>query len=104
GTDFVGGHRKRDGFDLDYYASSVVALHAGTGEVAWHFQVVHQNLWDYDVAAQPVLIDIERDGESIPALVQATKMGHLFILNRVTGEPLYPVEERPVPQTTVPGE
>jgi quinoprotein glucose dehydrogenase len=70
----------------------------------WHFQVVHHDLWDYDVASQPVLIDIEKDGKKIPALVQATKMGHLFILHRETGEPLYPVEERPVPQTTVPGE
>ncbi|MEZ5502403.1 MAG: PQQ-binding-like beta-propeller repeat protein [Halioglobus sp.] len=104
GLDFVGGHRKRNGFDLDYYANSVVALNAGTGEVVWHFQVVHQDLWDYDVAAQPVLIDLEKDGERIPALVQATKMGHLFILNRETGEPIYPVEERPVPQTQVPGE
>jgi quinoprotein glucose dehydrogenase len=104
GLDFVGGHRKRHGFDLAYYANSVVALNALTGEVVWHFQVVHQDLWDYDVAAQPVLIDIEKDGKKIPALVQATKMGHLFILNRETGEPLYPVEERPVPQTNIPGE
>jgi quinoprotein glucose dehydrogenase len=104
GLDFVGGHRKRHGIDLAHYANSVVALNALTGEVMWHFQVVHHDLWDYDVAAQPLLIDIEKDGKSIPALVQATKMGHLFILNRETGEPLYPVEERPVPQTRVPGE
>jgi quinoprotein glucose dehydrogenase len=104
GLDFVGGHRRQHGFDLAYYANSVVALDATSGEVVWHFQVVHQDLWDYDVAAQPVLIDIEKDGRTIPALVQATKMGHLFILNRETGEPLYPVEERPVPQTKIPGE
>jgi quinoprotein glucose dehydrogenase len=104
GPDFVGGQRKQHGFDLAYYANSVVALDALTGKVVWHFQVVHQDLWDYDVASQPVLIDIEKDGKKIPALVQATKIGHLFILNRETGEPLYPVEERPVPQTQVPGE
>jgi len=104
GPDFVGGQRKQKGFDVGYYANSVVALDALTGAVVWHFQVVHHDLWDYDVASQPVLIDIEKDGKKIPALVQATKMGHLFILNRETGEPLYPVEERPVPQTTVAGE
>jgi quinoprotein glucose dehydrogenase len=104
GLDFIGGHRRQHGFDIGYYANSVVALDAGSGEVVWHFQVVHQDLWDYDVAAQPVLLDIEKDGRTIPALVQATKMGHLFILNRETGEPLYPVEERPVPQTRIPGE
>jgi len=104
GLDFVGGHRRRDGFDRAYYANSVVALDASTGAVVWHFQVVHQDLWDYDVAAQPVLLDITRDGKTIPALVQATKLGHLFILDRETGEPLYPVQERPVPQTRIPGE
>lgn len=104
GLDFIGGHRRQHGFDIGYYANSVVALDAGSGEVVWHFQVVHHDLWDYDVAAQPVLVDIEKDGKKIPALVQATKMGHLFILNRETGEPLYPVQERPVPQTTIPGE
>ena len=104
GLDFVGGHRKRQGIDLSYYANSVVALNTLTGKVVWHFQVVHHDLWDYDVAAQPVLIDIKKEAESIPALVQATKMGHLFILNRETGEPIYPVEERPVPQTRIPGE
>tara|TARA_R110002073_G_scaffold3808_14_gene25441 strand:+ start:2059 stop:4029 length:1971 start_codon:yes stop_codon:yes gene_type:complete len=104
GLDFIGGHRRRHGFDLGHYANSVVALRAATGEVLWHFQAVHHDLWDYDLPAQPVLIDIERAGRSVPALVQATKMGHLFILHRETGEPLFPVEERPVPQTDVPGE
>lgn len=104
GLDFIGGQRKRHGFDLAYYANSVVALDARTGAVVWHFQAVHHDLWDYDLAAQPVLIDLEKDGKSVPALVQATKMGHLFILNRETGEPLYPVEERAVPQTKIAGE
>ena len=104
GLDFVGGHRRQHGFDRAYYANSVVALDALTGEVVWHFQVVHHDLWDYDIASQPVLIDLELNRKSVPALVQATKMGHIFILNRLTGVPLYPVEERPVPPTTVPGE
>ena len=66
--------------------------------------MVHHNLWDYDIGSQPVLFEFERDGQKIPALAQATKMGHLFLLNRETGEPLYPVEERPVPASDVPGE
>ncbi|NQX87554.1 MAG: pyrroloquinoline quinone-dependent dehydrogenase [Halioglobus sp.] len=104
GLDFVGGHRQQGGVDVDYYANAVVALDAATGQVEWSFQTVHHDLWDYDIAAQPVLIDLEQDGDVLPALVQATKMGHLFILHRETGVPLYPVEERPVPQTRVPGE
>lgn len=104
GPDFIGGHRKRFGFDLDYYANSTVALDAHSGKVVWHFQAVHHDLWDYDVAAQPLLFDLNKDGITIPALAQATKLGHLFILNRETGLPVFPVEERAVPQTDVPGE
>jgi len=104
GPDFVGGQRRRFGFDLDYYANSTVALDASTGKVVWHYQMVHHDLWDYDVSAQPVLIDVTKDGKQIPALAQANKTGQLFILNRETGVPVYPVEERPVPQTDVPGE
>ncbi len=92
----------RDG--LDYYSSSTVALRAETGEVAWHFQTVHHDVWDYDVASQPTLFQIDGVGGGAPALAQATKMGHLFLLHRETGEPLYPVEERPVPQGSVAGE
>lgn len=102
--DFIGGHRKLQGFNPDYYANSTVALDGNTGKVQWHFQVVHHDLWDYDIAAQPLLFDYEKEGTVIPALAQATKMGHLFLLNRITGEPLFPVEERAVPQTRVPGE
>jgi quinoprotein glucose dehydrogenase len=98
--DFFGG--LRDG--LDFYSSSVVALDAATGTVAWHFQTVHHDIWDYDVPAQPVLFDLQTANGPVPALAQATKQGHLFVLNRVTGEPLYPIEERPVPQTVVAGE
>ena len=94
-TDFFGGDR---GGNFDHYSSSVVALKASTGEVVWSFQTVRHDIWDYDVPSQPTLFEIERDGKVIPALAQPTKMGHLFILNRETGEPLFPVEERPVPQ------
>ena len=83
---------------MDYYGSSVIALRGSTGEVVWHFQTVHHDLWDYDVPAQPTLIDLPIAGESVPALVQGTKMGFLFVLNRETGEPIFGVEERPVPQ------
>lgn len=98
--DFYGGARKGD----NRYANSVVALRATTGKVAWSFQVVHHDLWDYDVAAQPMLVEIKRDGKLIPAVVAATKMGMLFVLHRETGKPLFPVEERPVPPSDVPGE
>jgi len=104
GPDYVGGHRNQHGFDLDFYANSTVALNAHDGSVAWHFQAVHHDLWDYDVASQPILIDVDKDGTKLPAVVQATKIGHLFILHRETGIPIYPVEERPVPQTSLPDE
>jgi len=93
--DYYGGHR--DG--LDYYSSSVVALDGTTGEVVWHYQMVHHDIWDYDTPAQPTLVDLTVAGEVIPALVQVTKMGMTFVLNRETGEPIWPIEERPVPQS-----
>jgi quinoprotein glucose dehydrogenase len=90
---------------LDHYGSSVAALRASTGEVVWSFQTVHHDLWDYDVPAQPVLADVPVDGGgTVPAVIQATKMGFLFVLHRETGEPVYGVEERPVPGGPVPGE
>src|SRR5262245_24860079 len=89
---------------LDFYSSSVVALDGRTGEVRWHFPTVHHDLWDYDAPSQPVFLDFARDGAKVPALIQPTKMGHLFFLDRRSGEPLFPVEERPVPQGGVPGE
>ena len=99
--DYYGG--VREGVDL--YASSVVALHGETGEVAWHYQTVHHDVWDYDVPAQPTLAPLQMtDGSRIDAVFQATKMGHVFVLNRDTGESLFPVEERPVPQDPVAGE
>jgi len=89
---------------IDHYGSSVVALRGSTGERVWHFQTVHHDLWDYDVGSQPTLVDLEIDGRRVAALVQPTKVGHVFVLDRETGEPVFPVEERPVPQSDVPGE
>jgi quinoprotein glucose dehydrogenase len=90
--------------EMSHYGSSVVALRADSGEVAWHYQTVHQDVWDFDVPAQPTLTHVVRDGRAIPVVVQATKMGFVFVLHRETGEPIFPVEERPVPQQGVPGE
>jgi quinoprotein glucose dehydrogenase len=98
--DFYGGERKGD----NRYANSVVALRAATGAVVWSFQVVHHDLWDYDVASQPMLINLKRNGRDVPAVAVGTKMGMVFILDRRNGKPIFPVEERPVPQTTVKGE
>ncbi len=98
--DYFGGER----LGQNLYANSVVALRASTGAPVWHFQVVHHDLWDYDVPAQPVVFTLHKGGQAIPALAVATKMGHIFILDRRTGAPLFPVEERPVPRTDVPGE
>jgi quinoprotein glucose dehydrogenase len=98
--DFYGGER----LGTNLFSNSVVALRATTGAVVWHFQVVHHDLWDYDVPAQPVLITIRRNGQDLAAVAVATKMGHVFVLDRDTGEPLFPVEERPVPASDLPGE
>lgn len=98
--DYYRGERQ----DMSYYGSSVVALRAETGEVVWRFQTVHQDLWDFDVPAQPTLTTVVKDGVPRPVVVQATKMGLVFVLDRETGEPLLPVEERPVPQRGAPGE
>lgn len=98
--DFYGGERLGD----NRYANSLVALKASTGEMAWHFQMVHHDLWDYDIPAQPALVTLKRDGKAIPAVLQATKMGMIFSFNRLTGAPVFDIEERPVPQTDVPGE
>jgi glucose dehydrogenase len=99
-ADFYGADRVGDGL----YGNSLVALDARTGEVKWYRQLVHHDLWDYDLAAPPALFDIRRDGRVVPAVAQVTKMGLLFVFDRVTGEPVYGVEERAVPQTTIPGE
>lgn len=98
--DYYAGERR----GLDHFSSSVVALDAGSGAVRWNFQTVHHDHWDYDVPAQPTLFQIEGVGKGRPGVAQITKMGHLFLLDRETGEPLYPVEERPVPQGGVAGD
>jgi glucose dehydrogenase len=95
------------GFDRqgnNLFGNSVVALDAATGKLKWHFQTVHHDLWDMDLPPAPLLMDITVRGRKIPALVQTGKLGLVFILNRVTGEPVFGVEERPVPQSDVPGE
>jgi len=99
-ANYYGGDRK----GKDLYANSIVALDANTGKLKWYFQTVHHELWDYDLPPDPVLIDIMKDGKKIPALVQTGKSGYMFILDRVTGKPVFGVEERPVPQGNVPGE
>jgi len=98
--DYYGGERKGS----NRYANSIVCLRASTGKLVWSFQVVHHDLWDDDIAAQPILADIEKDGRKMPAVIAGTKMGHVFVLDRMTGSSLFPVEERPVPPSTVNGE
>jgi glucose dehydrogenase len=99
-NDFYGADRHGN----NLYGNSLVALDALTGKLKWYQQIVHHDLWDYDPAAPPTLIDVRRGGQVVPAVAQITKMGLLFIFNRVTGQPIFGMEERPVPQTTVPGE
>jgi quinoprotein glucose dehydrogenase len=86
------------------YANSVVALNIDTGALVWHFQHVHHDLWDYDTPAQPMLLDFSKNGRAIPALAQVTKQGYVFVLDRATGEPLWQVEEVPVPASSIAGE
>jgi quinoprotein glucose dehydrogenase len=98
--DYFGGERLGN----NRHANSLVALDAASGDVAWSRQLVHHDLWDYDIPAQPVLADIERDGVSVPVVIQATKMGLLFTFHRGSGEPFFPIEERAVPASDIPGE
>jgi quinoprotein glucose dehydrogenase len=97
---FYGGDRK----EKIPLGTSITALDADTGKVVWSRQLVHHDIWDLDANAAPTLVDVEKDGKTIPALVETTKQGFLFVLNRQTGEPIYPVEERPVPKSDIPGE
>ncbi len=100
GNDYVGVERPGD----NLYGTSLVAVDIATGKRLWHQQLVHHDIWDYDLGAAPTLFDAVRDGRTIPAVAQINKMGLLFTFNRVTGEPLFGMEERAVPQSTVPGE
>ena len=99
-NDWYGGHRLGD----NLFAESLVCLDAETGRRVWHYQLVHHGIFDYDIPAPPVLCDINVDGRAIKAVAQVTKQGFCFVFDRVTGEPVWPIEERPVPQTDVPGE
>lgn len=99
-SDFYGADRHGDGL----YGNSLVALEAATGKLKWYRQLVHHDLWDYDLSAPPALIEVKRNGSRIPTVAQITKMGTLFLFDRVTGEPVFGLEERPVPQSKVPGE
>lgn len=98
--DFFGGARPGD----NRWANSVVALDGATGKLVWGQQLVHHDLWDYDLASQPALVDLMHDGKVVPAVIQATKTGFLYTFDRVTGTPLFPITEKPVPQDAVPGE
>ncbi len=99
-NDHYGGHRLGN----NLYAESLVAVDAATGKRVWHFQGVHHGLWDYDFPCAPNLIDVTVDGELIPAVAQVSKQGYTYVLNRVTGKPVWPIEERKVAPSTVPGE
>ena len=99
-NDYYGGHRKGD----TLFAESLLCLNARTGERVWHFQAVHHGLWDWDLGSPPTLLTIEVDGRSIDAVAAASKMGFLFVFDRETGEPVWPIEERQVPESDVPGE
>jgi quinoprotein glucose dehydrogenase len=98
--DYYGSLRLGD----NRYANSIVALRASTGQLVWAFQTVHHDLWDYDNASPPALVDITRNGARVPAVLQATKTGMLYVLERETGRPIFPIDERPVPASDIPGE
>jgi quinoprotein glucose dehydrogenase len=99
-SDYYGGDRP----GANLFGDSLVALDARTGQRKWHFQTVHHNIWDYDLPAQPNLIEVIREGKKVPAVAQVTKTGFTFVFHRETGEPLFPIEERKVPASEVPGE
>ena len=99
-SDMYGGHRPGD----NLFANSLVAVRCQDGERVWHYQLVHHDLWDYDLPAAPILADITVDGRRIRAVVQVTKQAFAFVFDRVTGQPVWPIEERPVPQSKTPGE
>ena len=99
-SDYYGGYRPGN----NLYANSVLALDAKTGKRVWHFQTTHHDIWDFDPPTAPILADITAAGRPVKAVIQLTKQGFAFVLDRVTGKPVWPIEERPVPQSDVPGE
>ena len=99
-NDYYGGQRPGDGL----YGETLVCLDVATGKKVWHFQLVHHGLWDYDPPAAPNLIDITVGGKRIKAVAQVTKQAFTFVFDRVTGKPVWPIEEQPVPASNVPGE
>jgi glucose dehydrogenase len=99
-VDFFGGHRPGD----NLYGTSLVALNAKTGERVWHYQMVHHDIWNYDTSTAPILMDVTVNGQRIPGVFQVGKQAFLYAFNRETGDPIWPIEERPVPQSQVPGE
>jgi len=99
-NDFHGGER----IGQNLFGNSILALDAATGKLKWHYQVLHHDLWDYDIPCPPNLVTVKKDGRDIDAVAQTTKQGLIFVLERETGKPIFPIEEKPVPVTTVPGE
>ena len=93
-----------DRLGANLFGNCLIAIDARTGKRLWHYQMVHHDLWDYDPTSAPQLITVRHNGKVIDAVAQATKHGFMFVFNRLTGEPLWPVEERPVPKSDVPGE
>lgn len=98
--DFYGGDRA----GANLFGNCVIALHAETGKRAWHFQTVHHDVWDYDIPCQPTLVTINFKGRKVDVVAQVSKTGWVYLLDRASGKPVYPIEERPVPQSTLPGE
>jgi quinoprotein glucose dehydrogenase len=98
--DAYGGDRK----GKNLFGDSLVALDAASGKLIWYYQILHHDIWDYDLPAQPDLVTLRRDGNTVPGVAQVTKQGFAFVFNRLTGEPFFPIEERKVPASTVPGE
>jgi glucose dehydrogenase len=99
-ANYYGGDRSGD----NLFSNSLIAVDANTGKLKWYFQTVHHELWDFDLPPEPALLDIVHDGKKVPAVVQTGKSGYMFILNRLTGKPIFPIEERPVPKGDAPGE
>lgn len=99
-VDFYGGFRPGD----NLFSTSLIALDVKTGERAWHYQLIHHDIWNYDTPTAPVLMDVTQDGQVVPIVAQVTKQSFVYTFNRETGEPIWPIEERPVPASKIPGE